>query len=240
MFNSLKGIILTEEAKKPQRELWIVFDEKKAQILNDLVRIQILALFREGIEDIIRTEEYNRETNEKIIREKQEKRHCLSVSDIVKLSSRDDKTEKLTRNQVYHHLPKLIEGGYIIDYGTITKGKRETTYFQRTAKSVIIAAGNLIEADNEHISNESKEAIKEYFPFIKKAFTKDEEEKLSKLFAEAYSLQLKMITEFSKQINEDITSPKEIEILQNLLEIYSIGNPDYLAIQQRMHKILFS
>ncbi len=240
MFESLKGIILTEEAKKPQRELWIVFNEKQSQILNDLVRIQILSLFREGIEDIIRIEEFNAEKKEKIIRERQEKRHCLSVSDLVHLSSKNGKDKKLTRNQIYHHIPKLIEGGYLINFGTLTNGQRVTTYYQRTAKSIIIAAGNLIEAENNYISRLSKEIIDEYSSVFKKIFTKEEKEELSKLFAKAYSLQLKMVNDFSKQINQDVTSPKEIELLQNLIEIYSIGNSEYLTFQKRIHSILFS
>lgn len=240
MFDSLKGIVLTEEAKKPQKELWIVFNEEKAQILNDHVRIQIIAIFREGIEDTIRTVEYNNETKEKIIRERLEKRHCLSVSDIVNLSKKNGKDKKLTRNQVYHHLPKLIEGDYLINYGTITNGKRETTYFQRTAKNIIIATGNLTDADNNHLSSQSKEIIDEYSSFFKKTFTDNKKEELTKLFANAYSLQLKMINEFTKQINQDVTCPKQIEILQNLMDIYAIGNPEYLVILEKMHSILFS
>ena len=240
MFNSLKGIVLTKEATKPQQELWIVSNEKQAQVLNDPVRIRLLAIFRDGIEDIIRTEEYNNETNEKIIRERKEKRHCLSVSDIVNLSSKNNDDEKLTRNQVYHHLPKLIEGGYIINYGTVTNGKRETTYFQRTARSIFITAGNLIEAENDFITNTATKIIDEYSSFFKNPLEQEKKEKLSKLFAKAYSLELKMINDFSKQINHDVTSPKEIEILQNLMEIYSIGNPEFLTLYQEMHSILFS
>lgn len=239
LFDSLKGIILTNEAKKPQRELWIILNEEKAQILNDPVRRKLLAIFREGLDDSVTTEEYNSETKEKIIREKQVKRYCLSVSEIVHQSASFSKDEILTRNQVYHHLPLLIDGGYLINFGTVINGKRETTYFRRTAKNIIVAAGSHLDAENDYLTQQSKIIVNEYSTLFTKTFHVEEKDELVKLVAKAGSLQLQMLNEFSKQINQDVTNPKQIEILQNLMDIYAIGNSEYVSTQKKIYSILF-
>lgn len=214
-------------------------NEEKAQFLNDPVRIRIIAILRKGIADIITTEEYNSEINEKIIRERAGTRNCLSVSEIVKLSKKMDEGETITRNQVYHHLPKLIEGGYVITYGSTTNGKRTTTYYQRTAKNIIIAAGSQMEADDGYITSESAKFVEKYLKFFKGTFNTKQKEELEKISAKTWSLQLKMIKQFSKQINQDITSPEQIEMLQYLMDIYSLGNPEYIASMQKANQILF-
>lgn len=240
IFDSLKGIDLTEEASEPQKELWIVLNDEKAQILNDPVRRRIIKIFREGLDDSVTTEEYNSETKEKIIREKQVKRHCLSVSDIIHQSNVFNKDERLSRNQVYHHLPLLIDGGYLINYGTVINGKRKTTYYRRTAKNFIIAAGNQLDSGNDYLKYESIKIVDEYSALFKKTFPVEEKDELIKLITEIYCLHLNMIDEFSKQINQDVTSPREIELLQNLMDIYAMGNPEYVSTLKKIHSILFS
>ena len=162
----MQGITLTKEAKKAPRELWIVLDEPTAQILNDTVRVRIIGILRTGIPDIISTKERFPEKNEKIIREKAGTRHSLSVSEIVSLSEVDKEKEPLTRNQVYHHIPKLIEGGYIINYGTKTTGKRTTTYYQRTANNIIIASGTQSESHGYHLSTQATKRVEIFLSFF--------------------------------------------------------------------------
>ncbi len=138
--DALTGIELTPEAKKPQKELEFITDEKRAAAFSEPARRQIIAVLRNGIDDEVTTEEFNKETNERIIRKKNVKRYAMSVVEIVKASVDPEKNESLTKNQVYHHLPALIEAGLVIKYGTVTTGKRTTDYYRRTAKGFVITA----------------------------------------------------------------------------------------------------
>ncbi len=49
--DALAGIELTEEGKRPQKEIEFVTDEERARELADPVRRQILRVLRTGIED---------------------------------------------------------------------------------------------------------------------------------------------------------------------------------------------
>ena len=127
--DSLKGIVLTPEGKKPQRDTVLMRGSEEWEFCSDPVRYQILKILRTGIEDNCTSESFNEDTGEKIIRQKVVKRKALSVVEIVKYSEKIDPSNVLSKNQVYHHLPKLIEGGYVIKYGTVTTGKRTTDYY---------------------------------------------------------------------------------------------------------------
>ena len=125
--DSLKGIKVEPEGKKPQKEIVFITNEETAEVLDDIVRYNILQTLRKGIEDTLTTETVDEETGDRIIRQKVVRRDILSVMEIVELSPKCcAEAESISKNQVYHHLPKLIEHGYVIKYGTIKKGKRST------------------------------------------------------------------------------------------------------------------
>ncbi|MGQ4871506.1 MAG: hypothetical protein ACP6IT_06700, partial [Candidatus Thorarchaeota archaeon] len=124
--DTLRGIELTEEGRRPQREIVFVTDEEMTHVLDDPVRMAIIKILKKGVPDTITTKTRDEETGDLIIRQREVRRHALSVIEIVKLSAEDEEVEEITKNQVYHHLPKLIEAGYVIKYGTVTTGKRTT------------------------------------------------------------------------------------------------------------------
>ena len=115
--DTLKGIGITKEGKVKPREIEFVMDSARAKEIDEPVRLQILQILRKGIDDTQTSEEHNEETGERIIRERTVKRNIMSVVEIVKMSPKCDGCDSLTKNQIYHHLPKLIETGYVIKYG---------------------------------------------------------------------------------------------------------------------------
>ena len=70
---------------------------------------------------------------------------AAAIVPVVKLSVEccgDD--VEISKNQVYHHLPKLEEAGYVVHYGTVTTGKRTTDYWRRTAMGFVLTKGEWI------------------------------------------------------------------------------------------------
>ncbi|TFG04292.1 hypothetical protein EU538_12525, partial [Candidatus Thorarchaeota archaeon] len=109
--DGIKGIELTEEGEKKIRRIDFVSDSERAAILHDPVRLQILQMLRDGIEDKVIHESFDETTGERIIRERIVERNELSVYELLRLSKEKNEYAPLTKNQVYHHLPKLVEGG---------------------------------------------------------------------------------------------------------------------------------
>jgi DNA-binding transcriptional ArsR family regulator len=109
--DTLKGIELTKEGKEPQKEIVFVTKEERAAVLDEPVRLHILQVLRNGIEDKITTVR-NEEDGTKHTIEREVRRDALSVLEIVKLSVECCGPDiEISKNQVYHHLPKLEEEG---------------------------------------------------------------------------------------------------------------------------------
>ncbi|MHA2424633.1 MAG: hypothetical protein ACXAEF_07580, partial [Candidatus Thorarchaeota archaeon] len=136
--DTLKGIKVTRAGKTPQKKSIRIPKGAKSDLIAEPARGIILRVLRHGIEDTITEEKTDDDGVTKIIIQKKVTRKILSVSDIVNVSKTfEDGTNSLTKSQVYHHLPKLIEYDYVILYGTVRKGKRNTDYYSRTAELFI-------------------------------------------------------------------------------------------------------
>jgi len=237
--DTLKDIVLTKEGKTPQKEVEFVYDKQRCDELAELVRFQIVQVLRQGIDDTQTTEDFNDETNERIIRQKMVKRNIMSVVEIVKASTQSDCCEVITKNQLYHHLPKLIEGGYVIKYGTVTTGKRTTDYYRRTAKGFMLLGADP-SADEEHIRrkvSEGREKIENTFDLN---LSPEKGDELAELWMKSIMMQMDHRVKIGKMIRGDVADSEVLELFELLLNLYSMGSDEYVQIQKQMHDILFS
>jgi hypothetical protein len=237
--DTLKDIVITKEGKKPQKEVEFVYDKQKCAELAELVRYQIIQVLRQGIDDTQTTEDFNEETNERIIRQKIVKRNIMSVVEIVKASTQSDCCEVITKNQLYHHLPKLIESGYVIKYGTVTTGKRTTDYYRRTAKGFMLL-GSDPTADDDLIKHKISEGREKIVSIFDLNISQENSNELSELWLKSTQLQMEHRVKIAKMIRGDVADSEVLELYELMLNIYSMGSDEYVQIQRRMQEILFS
>jgi DNA-binding transcriptional ArsR family regulator len=235
--DALAGIQLTPEAKKPQKELELITDEKRAAVFSEPARRQMIAVLRKGIDDEITTEEFNKETSERIIRKRNVKRYAMSVVEIVKASVEAEKSEGLTKNQVYHHLPALIEAGLVIKYGTVTTGKRTTDYYRRTAKGFVIAAPT--GANEKEARKEMVEKCERMVKVFHLGLPEGRKDELIDLCMKAETLANSWTAKIGEHISEDVADPEILEMYRWLAEVYAVGSPEYLDYAKKIRKILF-
>ena len=237
--DTLKDIVLTKEGKKPQKEVEFVYDNQRCDELAEPVRFQIVSVLREGIDDIQTTEDFNDETNERIIRQKMVKRNIMSVVEIVKASTQSDCCEVITKNQLYHHLPKLIDSGYVIKYGTVTTGKRTTDYYRRTAKGFMLLGADP-SADEEHIKHKVSAGREKISSIFDLNVSPEKGDELEELWIKSIQLQMEHRVKIAKMIRGDVADSEVLELFELMLNIYSMGSEEYVRIQRRMQEILFS
>ncbi|TFF94852.1 ArsR family transcriptional regulator [Candidatus Thorarchaeota archaeon] len=240
--DGIKGIELTEEAKKPQDDIVFITDEERAQIINDPVRLQILQVLREGIDDTLTTRSEDPETGTKITREREVKRDIMSVLEIVRQSKEccgpDDQVSK---NQVYHHLPKLEKGGFVVKYGTITtgeKGGRTTDYYRRTAKGFVLATG-FSTAHDKAIEKKTQHWVSSMLESFDLDVPEDKKQRLIELTNERVRMQSKWRRTIAELVKVDVADKEVLEIYGTLLDYYSTGSEDYMKILREIREILF-
>ena len=237
--DSLAGIVLTKEGKDPQKELVFVTNEERAEILDEPVRYNILQTLRKGIEDTVTTKTVDRETGDTIIRQRVVTRDALSVVEIVKLSPKCCmEGEEITKNQVYHHLPKLIEHGYVIKYGTTTTGKRSTDYYRRTAKGFMLTTGAW-GTEEKRIREKLEGFTDKMLETFNLKISKEKHEELVNLSVKRAQMQHKWRTKIAEMVNLDIATKETLSMYEMLLDYYSVGFKEYMDTIQRIREILF-
>ena len=237
--DNLEGIVLTKEGKEPQREIVFVTNEEMAEVLDELVRYNILQTLRKGVEDTLTTRTVDEETGDTIIRQKIVRRDVLSVVELVKLSPECcHDGEKITKNQVYHHLPKLIEYGYVTKYGTITKGKRSTDYYRRTAKGFLLTTGAWGTEEKrirEKLSGFTDKMLKTFNIEV----SKEKREELLELSIKRAQMQHEWRTKIAEMVNLDIANKETLSMYEMLLDYYSVGSKEYMDAIFKIRAILF-
>lgn len=237
--DSLEGIVLTEEGKVPQKELVFVTNEEIAEVLDELVRYNILQTLRKGIEDTLTTKTVDKETGDTIIRQRVVTRDVLSVVELVKLSpSCCQDSEEITKNQVYHHLPKLIEAGYVIKYGTVTTGKRSTDYYRRTARGFMLTTGAW-GTEEKRIREKLEGFIDKMLETFNLKITKKKRDELLSLSIKRTQMQHEWRTKIAEMVNLDIASKETLSMYEMLLDYYSVGSKEYMDTIYRIREILF-
>jgi DNA-binding transcriptional ArsR family regulator len=237
--DSLKGIKVEPEGQKPQKEIVFITNEETAEVLDDIVRYNILQTLRKGIEDTLTTETVDEETGDRIIRQKVVRRDILSVMEIVELSPKCcAEAESISKNQVYHHLPKLIEHGYVIKYGTIKKGKRSTDYYRRTAKGFLLTTGAW-GTEEKRIREKLDGFLDKMLETFNIKVTKGKREELLELSVKRAQMQHKWRTKIAEMVNLDIASKETLSMYEMMLDYYSVGSEEYMDTINKIREILF-
>ncbi|MHA1904973.1 MAG: hypothetical protein ACXABL_11110 [Candidatus Thorarchaeota archaeon] len=239
--DSLEGIVLTDEGKKPPSEVVFITDDETAAALDDPVRFDIIKILRQGINDTRTTKQKDDETGDTIIRQRDVKRYALSVVEIVKMSDPekcDEECGLITKNQVYHHLPKLIEAGYVIKYGTVTTGKRTTDYYRRTSKGFVITTREFGK-DAKVIKEKTTDYTDRMLRVFDLSITEEQRKELIDLQIQSYNIQSKARPEIAALIKGDVAEKKVLDMYEFLLQMHSLGSKEYMKLQHRIHDILF-
>ncbi len=235
--DSITEIELTEEGKRDQKGIDFVHEEERVRVLHDPVRLQILQMLRDGIEDTITDESFTEATGEKLIRQRIVKRHALSVLDLIRLSEKIESYDTLTKNQIYYHLPKLIGAGFVAKYGVVTTGKRTTDYYSRTAENFVTFG---LHYDPKRYQEAVRNEIASALPVFRLDMSEEQKGQLLDLIVQAEVMRLKWAGKIEDFVEEDITSAKPVEMFEWFLWVYAIGEKEYLSILQDIRKILFS
>ena len=237
--DSLKGIVLTKEGKEDQREILFVTDDEMAEVLDELVRFNILQVLRKGVEDTLTTETTDEETGDKIIRQKVVKRNVLSVVEILRQSPGccyDG--EEITKNQVYHHLPILEKNGYVIKYGTVTTGKRTTDYYRRTAKGFMLTKGAW-GTEEKRIREKLEGYTFKMLETFNLDISEEKREELLDLSIKRAKMQHEWRTKIAEMVSLDVANKEILSMYEMLLDYYSVGSKEYMDIIYRIREILF-
>ena len=236
--DSLKGIVLTKEGKIPQKELVFITDEERAAVLDEPVRLHILQVIREGIDDTITTESKD-ENGDKIIRVRDVKRDALSVLEIVKLSTECCGPDvEITKNQVYHHLPTLEKYGYVIKFGTVTTGKRTTDYWRRTAKGFLLTKGAWIGGEGQ-LAKKMKPYVDNLFETFNLEISDSDKTRLIELMTRNTVMQASWRTDIAELVKGDVADKKVLDMYDTLLHYYAMGSKEYVDNVMEIRKILF-
>ncbi len=235
--DDLEGIVLTKKGKAPQKEIVFVTDEERASILDEPVRLHILQVLRTGIEDTLTSEKID-ENGDRIIRVREVKRNALSVPEIVALSKECCGPDTdISKNKVYHHLPKLEEYGYVIKYGTIPIG-HTTDYWRRTAKGFVLTKGEWVGGAGT--------LAKKMTPFIEKMLetfdlnvAEGEKKELLELMTKKIVMQSEWRTKIAELVKGDVADKMVLEQHETLVDYYSMGSKEYVDNIMRIREILF-
>ncbi len=237
--DSLKGIVLTKEGKEDQKEILFVTNDEMAEVLDEVVRYNILQVLRNGVEDTLTTRTVDDETGDTIIRQKVVKRNVLSVVEMVRQSPDCCyEGEEITKNQIYHHLPILIKYGYVIKYGTVTTGKRTTDYYRRTAKGFMLTKGTW-GTEEQRIREKLTGYTDKMLETFNITLSKEKREKLLELSVKRAQMQYKWRTKIAEMVKLDIATKETLSMYEMLLDYYSVGSEEYMDVIQGIRKILF-
>ena len=235
--DDLRGIEVTDEAQIPIKEYELVRRDERIKILQDPVRLEILEILKEGVDDTQTTIEIDEEEGERIIREKKIKRTILSVPEIVQISKELEGYEPLSRNQVYHHINKLKDANFVAKYGEIRTGKRTTEYYFRTAE-------NFVTLGKEYPKKFQPKNLRAY---IERALSSlklnlDEVviEKLLDLLVQVEMKRLDCIGNIEEVVDGDVGEPESIIIFNWLLWICASGDSAIAQLLDDLRSLLFT
>jgi DNA-binding transcriptional ArsR family regulator len=234
--DTIRDIQLNAGGKKSPKKVDFVHGEDRVRILHDPVRLLILQILRDGIGDTFTEESFDEETGVHLTKKKTVKRQILSVHEIIKISKESASYDTLTKNQIYHHLPLLVDGDFVVKHGTVTRGKRTTDYYRRTAGNFVTFG---LHYDPEKYSPEIRKEIEEALPVFKLNLSKDEQKALTELVVHAEVMRLKWAEKIERLVVEDIADNKPIEMFERLLWIYATGKEEFLETLSEIRSLIF-
>ena len=234
--DTIKGIILEKKAREPVKRVEFLHNKDRVSAMHHPARLQILQILREGIEDTITTETHNEDSREKVIRQLIVKRNALSVNEIIKISNEQKNYEPLTKNQIYHHLPEMVNANLVELYGVLKKGKRKTDYYRRTAD-------NFVTFGLHYEPKRYREAVRKETEMSLSVFnlklSEEEKQKFLDIAVKAELMKLEGAAAVEKLVSDDITDSKAIEMLDWFLWIYASGKEEYCHLIDQVRDIIF-
>ncbi len=229
----------TKEAKVAVTDIAFIKKPERAAELDDTVRVNILQILREGIPDKITTTTKDDLSGDTIIRQRDVIRHALSVVEIVKMSLECEGCDEVTKNQVYHHLPKLIEHGFVIKFGTATKGKRTTDYYRRTSMGFVVTTG-VLTSDASMAKKKSAKFVDELVQTFDLKLSEDEKTELAKLWVEHYNAEQEGRSQVIRLLKRDVADKHVLKLYETLVHVFAIGSDESVRIYRRIREIIFS
>ncbi len=236
--DSIAGIKITKQGKIPQKQAIFLTETDKAMELDHPVRRAIISILDRGITDRITIETLDELTGEKVKERVTISRDILSITEIVKMSEEHLDILTVTRNQVNHHLPRMIEEGFLIRFGTLETGKRTTDYYRRTAKQYVVT----METPNlgaDFLRDRERARLSNSLSQFDIDLTKEKLNELIELRVKLELLQDRWRTKIAGLIKKDVTDPEIVALYHWMLEAYSMGSEEYVNLFQRFREILF-
>jgi DNA-binding transcriptional ArsR family regulator len=234
--DAIRDLELTKAGRRAPKKVDFIQGEERVRILHDPVRLLILQILRDGIEDTLTEESFDEETGVRLTKQQTVTRRIMSVHEIIKISKDSDSFDRLTKNQIYHHLPLLVDGGFVVKHGVVTRGKRTTDYYRRTAGNFITFG---LHYDPEKYSPTIRKEIEEALPVFNLDLTEEEKKVVSELIVHAEVMRLKWAGKIEVLVAEDIADNKPIEMFDRLLWIYALGNEKFLKTLDEIRSIIF-
>jgi hypothetical protein len=238
VFDSIAGIELSKEVEASQRQAVFITDVNTAMEFEQPVRIAILTILSRGIPDTTTSESVDEHTGGRIVVKSYVTRNALSVNEIVNMSKKHDDIQDLTRNMVNHHLPRMIDMGFVQRYGTLRTGKRTTDYYQRVAKQYVVTM------ETPHFGSEfllTRETLR--IDRTLKAFnidiSKSERKELTDLLVKCELLKDRWRKDIAALVRNDVTEPEVVNMYHWLLDAYATGSKEYMQLFSRIREILF-
>ncbi len=234
--DTIKGIDLQNKTNRPVKRVEFLHNKDRVSAMHHPARLQILQILREGIDDTITTETFDKETRERVIRQLVIKRNALSVNEIIKISKEKKEFEPLTKNQLYHHIPEMVKADLIELYGVLRKGKRTTDYYRRTA-------GNFVTFGLHYEPDKYRDAVKknreESLALFNLNLSESDKQKFLDLAIQSELMKLEGAKAVEKLVSDDIAENKAVEMLEWFLWVYATGKEEYCDLLKQVRKIIF-
>lgn len=236
--DTIARIRLTVEGKKEMKPAMFITNLDDAKMIEHPVRNAIMTVLGRGIPDTITVRSVDPHSMVSRVTETPTKRFALSVIEIVKLSKFHDDIDDLTRNQVNHHLSKLLKLKFVHRYGIVTTGKRTTNYYRRTASQFVVTMATPYYDERWLQRRENQRMERTLSEFDIELSNKDKTD-LAFLLTKSELLKDKWRTKIAKLVRGDITEPNITDMYHWLLDSYAMGSQEYLDIHQKIRDILF-
>jgi hypothetical protein len=236
--SSIMGISLTPEGTQPQAEVTFITDYQTATEYEEEARLTISRALRRGVPDLLVETTVDDTTGVRTIRETPIVRDALTVSEIVNVCRAHGDLPELTRNQVNHHLHRMMDFGFVHKYGTLWVGKRAIDYYRRSSKVIVITMETPSLGEEYLLDREGKRLEKTLGAFNIELRSGAKKEVVA-LLAKNEMLKDRWRAIIAGLVRKDVTDPEVVNMYHWLLDAYAMGSDEYISIWRRIRRILF-
>ena len=204
---------VSDECQKMIPEVEIVVDSDKIRILMHQTRRDILAVMKE---------KHNRGKD------------YVSDWSVKELSQ----VLKISPQRIYHHIDKLLEGGFVYKCRDEKVGRTVTSFYRRSAKRYVIDYEVESDSAKKMLSLRGKEMVEQLINWYDIVITDDERKTLESLFPKLLNSNSKVISRVSSKL-KDGYNPHQIPInIRLIMNILSSEDESYIQTLRELNKIL--